>query len=331
MLNIHTKVGDVDILNVIIPTRNSEDVLETCLKSLSLQTMPVKVIIVDAMSTDKTREIAARYGCTILDEPKSSGMGSKRAVACNYGLKFVDSELTAFLDSDTEIPSTWADDMEEAFSDLGQFDGQQVAGITSGCTPDISSDLSTAINSIMKLSSNHAQGYKDYVKVNSLPGYNCVYQTRILKAKGGFNEELGGCEDWELNYRIRQSGYALVGIPHSPVIHHERKTIQGFKKQMKGYGWSWGRMLTVKHYFLPSRALPSLIILLSLPFSLLPFFLGTGSLLGCIAFFSFCWIFVALTIKKDYPNKYYTMFRIALILGVYFGIGYIKALFNQKA
>jgi len=234
-------------MDVIIPTRNSEDVLETCLKSLSLQTIPVKIIIVDAMSTDKTREIAIRYSCTVLDEPKSSGMGSKRAIACNHGLKYVNSEIVAFLDSDTEIPPTWAEYMEKILLDLKDMKDIPIAGITSGCTPDLSSNLSIAINSIMKLASNHAQGYKEYTYVNSLPGYNAVYKTSVLREVGGFNEKIGGAEDFELNARIRKNGWFLLGIPNSPVIHHERKTYKLFFKQIKGYGWSSSRCLKVTH------------------------------------------------------------------------------------
>jgi cellulose synthase/poly-beta-1,6-N-acetylglucosamine synthase-like glycosyltransferase len=320
------------MLNVIIPTRNSEDVLETCLKSLSLQTMPVKIIIVDANSTDKTREIATRYGCTVLDEPKSSGMGSKRAVACNYGLKFVDSELTAFLDSDTEIPPQWAEDMEKTFLNLKGDSKIAVAGISSGCIPDISSDLSIAINIVMKKASNHAQDYKDFVIINSLPGYNVVYRTEILKEVGGFNEELGGAEDWEINFRIRKRGYTLLGIPNSPVIHHERKTIEGLKKQLRGYGWSWGRMLTVKHFFLPSRAIPALIILLSPVIIVLPFIFGVGTFTRFFGVFVvLCWDLAFFIHDWEFKNKYFMMLKVVIILEMYFGIGYIRALLNHKA
>ena len=320
------------MLNVIIPVKNSEDVLETCLKSLSLQTKPVKVIIVDAMSTDKTREIATRYGCTVLDEPKSSGMGSKRAIACNHGLKYVNSEIVAFLDSDTEIPPTWAEDMENVFLNLRKISHYDVAGISSGCIPDQSSDFSIAINEVMNIASNHGQSYESLTSVNSLPGYNSVYLTSKLKEIGGFNEEIGGCEDWEMNCRLRKKGYKLLGINESPVIHHERKTIEGFKKQMKGYGWSWGRMLTVKHFFLPSRAIPALIILLS-PFILtIPLFVDTGSIFFFIGFqLALAWVFAFFLHDWEFKNKTFIKLKVADILFIYFGIGYIKALLNRKA
>jgi glycosyltransferase involved in cell wall biosynthesis len=312
------------MIDVIIPTKNSEGTLEVCLKSLRQQTIPVRIIIVDGCSTDKTLEIAKKYGCEIYDEPKSLTQGSKRGVACNQGLRHVTSDLVAFLDSDAEVPTAWADDMEEMFSDLNDFGEMPIAGISSGCTPDTSSNLSKAINSVMKLASNQAQGYNDFTYVNSLPGYNSVYRTKVIREVGGFNEELGGCEDWEMNYRIRKAGYALLGVPKSPVIHHERKTIEGFKKQMKGYGWSWGRMVRVKHFFLPSRAIPALIILLSPILIAMSLLVSSLSFIG--VFVTLCWFVAFLIHDFEINNKYFIMLKVAVILEIYFGFGYLKAL-----
>jgi cellulose synthase/poly-beta-1,6-N-acetylglucosamine synthase-like glycosyltransferase len=318
------------MIDVIVPTKNSESTLEVCLKSLRQQTIPVRIIIVDGCSTDKTLEIAKKYNCEIYDEPKSLVQGSKRAVACNQGLKHVTSDLVAFLDSDTEVPTTWANDMEQAFSNINEFGQLNVVGISSGCIPDTSSDLSTSINNVMKLASNHAQEYNDFTYVNSLPGYNSVYRIKALIEVGGFNEEIGGAEDWEMNYRLRMKGYKLLGISDSPVIHHERKTIKQFQKQMEGYGWSWGRMLRVKHFYLPSRSFPSLIILLSPVIAFLPYFIGTRSLIECTVFFMACWGFIYMVMKIDFKNKYYTLLRVTTILGFYFGIGYIKAIIQDS-
>jgi glycosyltransferase involved in cell wall biosynthesis len=319
------------MIDVIIPTKNSEGTLEVCLKSLRQQTIPVRIIIVDGCSTDKTLEIAKKYGCEIYDEPKSLGKGSKRAVACNQGLMHVTSDLVAFLDSDTEVPHTWADDMEEMFSDLNNFGEMPIAGISSGCVPDASSELSQAINSVMKLASNHSQKYDDFTYVNSLPGYNSVYRTKAIADVDGFNEDIGGAEDYEMNYRLRKRGYRLLGVPNSPVIHHERKTIKQFQKQIFGYGWSWGRMLRVKHFYLPSRSLPSLLILLSPVFFFIPYFIGTRPLIDCIGAFFGSWGLIFTIMSVDLKNHHnYTVLRVAIILGFYFGIGYIKAIIQDS-
>jgi cellulose synthase/poly-beta-1,6-N-acetylglucosamine synthase-like glycosyltransferase len=312
------------VLDVIIPTKNSADVLERCLISLKKQTNPVRIIIIDGCSTDNTLEIAKKYGCEIYDEPKSLYQGSKRAVACNQSLKHIFSDLVAFLDSDTEVPPKWAEDMEQTFTNLNEFGKFKIGGISSGCVQDMSTDLSRSINTIMKIASNHAQNYDDYKIVDSLPGYNSVYRSSVLSEIGGFNEEIGGCEDWELNYRLRKKGYTLMGVPDSPVIHHERKTIEQFQKQMFGYGWSWGRLLRVKHIFKLSRALPTISLLIMVLTLVLGYFypiLTLPSLLFSVG--SMLSLFI---LDWEFDNKYFILIKVFVSMQLSFAVGYIKAL-----
>lgn len=52
-------------VSVVIPTLNSTRTIETALRSLKEQTVPVEVIVVDSLSTDGTAEIAEKYGTVI--------------------------------------------------------------------------------------------------------------------------------------------------------------------------------------------------------------------------------------------------------------------------
>ena len=140
-------------MDVIIPTKNCAHVLEDCLKSLREQIEPVNIIVVDANSKDGTREIARKYRATLIDEPPSDVKGSRRAVACNEGLRNSNSELVAFLDSDTEVPPTWSRDMVAYFNRNAD---EKIAAITSGCTANEDTKLSKAISQIIKVSSTHA-------------------------------------------------------------------------------------------------------------------------------------------------------------------------------
>jgi succinoglycan biosynthesis protein ExoA len=316
------------MLNVIIPTKNSEITLEDCLISLRKQTVPVNIIIIDGCSIDRTIEIAKRYGCSVYDEPKSLGRGSKRAVACNLGLQHAKSlvpdilDLVAFLDSDTEVPETWAYDMVNH----PLLKNLKVAGITSGCEPDVSTELSRSINTVMKLGSTHAQKFSEVTSLESIPGYNSVYRLGAISIVGGFDETVGGAEDWELNYRLRRVGYLLFGVPESPVIHHERKTMENFMKQMSGYGWSWSRLFRVKGIFKFSRALPaiSLLLILKIIFLALPFNVfrvpALVFLVGLMIAF--------LMIDWDFKNKYYTLLRVFVTMQMSLAIGYIRGLFT---
>ena len=323
------------MLDVIIPVKNSESVLENCLKTLRVQTNPVNLIIVDAHSTDKTVEIAKKYGCLVVEEPPSNVKGSRRAVACNEGVRHSKSEYVAFLDSDTEVLPNWSKDMEET---MKSFDNgvcglrtllpseseincpDMVAAITSGCEPDMSSRRALAINRVMKLASNHARKYTTITEVKSVPGYNAVYRRSAIQEVGYFTEEVGGCEDWEINSRLRKAGYVLLGVPQSPVVHKERATYKAFSRQMVGYGWSWARLLRVKHIFLLSRAIP----LLTLIFGIigLLYFLSFFSLESIVIGFAMGFTLLMLTLS-EIPEEV----PVFIIMQLSLAFGYFRGLF----
>lgn len=69
-----------DIVSVVIATFNSADKLPRTLEALSRQSYPqelMEILIIDGGSTDKTREIASRYGCRIIDNKKTEPVHAK--------------------------------------------------------------------------------------------------------------------------------------------------------------------------------------------------------------------------------------------------------------
>jgi len=55
-------------LSVLIPTKNEEAALPKTLEALKAQSLqPFEIIVADAGSTDRTREIAAAYGARVIE------------------------------------------------------------------------------------------------------------------------------------------------------------------------------------------------------------------------------------------------------------------------
>ncbi len=85
------------ILSIIIPTYNEEEYLPVLLDSIKSQSFDdYEIIVADANSTDKTREVAESYGCIVVD-------GGLPAVGRNNGAKIAKGDYLLFLDSDLEL------------------------------------------------------------------------------------------------------------------------------------------------------------------------------------------------------------------------------------
>jgi len=90
-------------VSVVIPTLNEERFIGMCLGSLRKQTLPVsEIIVVDAYSTDRTVEIAKRYGARVFLS-KVRGMVPQRQI----GLRLARFPVVASCDADTFYPPSW--------------------------------------------------------------------------------------------------------------------------------------------------------------------------------------------------------------------------------
>jgi glycosyltransferase involved in cell wall biosynthesis len=97
-------------VSFIMPTLNVEALLDNVLSSIARQTYPrdrYEIILADAHSTDRTREIAKKYGAIVLDDDGKNMEEGKR-----LALQHATGEFIVFVDADNEI--THADYIELA-------------------------------------------------------------------------------------------------------------------------------------------------------------------------------------------------------------------------
>lgn len=87
-------------VSVIVPNYNKAASLADCLRSIQEQTRrPVEIIVVDDASTDRSREIAAGFGCQLIALPTNRGVSAAR----NIGAAAASGDVLFFLDSDIAL------------------------------------------------------------------------------------------------------------------------------------------------------------------------------------------------------------------------------------
>jgi glycosyltransferase involved in cell wall biosynthesis len=96
----------------VIPAHNEEDFLGACLDSLQAQDypQPPQIIVVDNNSTDRTAEVAAERGVTVVHESRPGVCWARQC-----GTKLADGEIVVSTDADTTYSSGWLSRIDQAF------------------------------------------------------------------------------------------------------------------------------------------------------------------------------------------------------------------------
>jgi glycosyltransferase involved in cell wall biosynthesis len=99
-------------ISVVIPAYNEESFLPRLLTSLRQQTfsLPYEVIVVDNNSTDKTAQIAKKFGAKVIHEKKRG-----YAYACKAGFEAAKGDIIARADADYVQPKDWLEKIYTAF------------------------------------------------------------------------------------------------------------------------------------------------------------------------------------------------------------------------
>ena len=98
-------------ISIVIPAYNEEAYLEKCLISLANQLeKPYEIIVVDNNSTDKTVEIAKKFGARVLKETKQGIVPAR-----NTGYNKAKGDIIARTDADTRVQPDWTKRIRENF------------------------------------------------------------------------------------------------------------------------------------------------------------------------------------------------------------------------
>ena len=96
------------LIDVIVRTKNSEELLKGCLQSI-INEIPVRqIIIVDGGSTDRTLEIASNFNNVSIYAKPELNLGQ----ATKFAFEMAKTEWVAIIDSDVLLRKGWFEQMK---------------------------------------------------------------------------------------------------------------------------------------------------------------------------------------------------------------------------
>lgn len=110
------------MLSAVVLTHNNEEILETCLASL---TWADEIIVIDDFSTDKTAQIAAKFKAKIFPHHLNDDFSKQR----NFGLSKARGDWIFFVDSDEIISAQLALEIQEMINSMLNDKCEMINGI----------------------------------------------------------------------------------------------------------------------------------------------------------------------------------------------------------
>lgn len=111
-----------NLIDVVMRTKNSDEILEQCLESI-LREIPVrKIIIVDAGSTDRTLEIASSFDKVEIYVKPEFNLGQ----ATKFGFSKSITKWVAVIDSDIILREGWFKEMREHMDGADAVEGCRI-------------------------------------------------------------------------------------------------------------------------------------------------------------------------------------------------------------
>ena len=302
-------------VSIIVPCYNEEATIRQLLDAVLAQTYPrsqMEVIIADAFSRDKTRELINMFqrhhgdlSLRIVDNERLT-----IPAALNLAIKQSRGEIIIRLDAHSVPNSEY---VKRCVQDLAEGKGANVGGVW-----EIRPGGKGWVAESIAVAAAHPLGVGDAMyrlnpkasAVDTVPFG--AFRRGLIDQIGGFDETLLTNEDYEFNTRVRQFGGVVWLDPQIHSIYFARASFFELARQYWRYGfWKW-RMLkrytnTIRwRQALPPAFVASLIVLVVLS---IWFFLARWFLLIEIILYLF--ILLAVSVQAGLHNR-----KLFLVVGL---------------
>jgi mycofactocin system glycosyltransferase len=220
-------------VSVVIPVRDRVQELQRCLASLA---GAYPVVVVDDASHDELgiRAVAAAYGARLVRLGSNVGPAQAR----NIGSREVDTELIAYIDSDTVPGNEWISVLANHFADPA------VAAVAPRIVPiadRTSAGRYTRARCNLDLGPDPARvmpyGRVSYVPTAALLVRRCA-ALGVAGPGGVFDPAMRIGEDVDVVWRLHRAGWRVRYDPSQLVPHQEPASWRALLRRRRRYGMS---------------------------------------------------------------------------------------------
>lgn len=232
-------------VSVIICTYNRSEDLYKALDAITKQKLDVEfeILVVDDGSTDRTREVAERFGTKYLYNTNKKGIGYVR----DLGWRNTSGDLVIYIDDDCIPEENWLQTMKDVYLDPevvaagGYVTGQRTDSLVSAYmtatgygNPYVDPMALDGFSFFKKLFLYGKNYYKTRIGVKQashpLPvevtyGANCSFLRSAMEKVGGYNISFTSSEDTDISQRIIQEfPDKKVVLETRAVVRHKHHT-----------------------------------------------------------------------------------------------------------
>ncbi len=210
------------LMSIVVPTKNSEDVLGPTLESIKAQTYTnYELIVVDGHSTDRTREIAESHGAVYITSSENL------PAARNSGFAKAKGDIFLSIDSDMILDNNLLEEVSEKMEGHGALVLSEVG---------YGDDFMSRCKDLEK---------RCYIGDEVMEASRAV-RREAFEAVGGYDGNLVFGEDWDISLRVK-SKYSIGRI--NARIHHNTSHLSfwGNLRKAYKYGYTLPRYLAKGH------------------------------------------------------------------------------------
>lgn len=225
-------------VSVVIPARQSADTVGDAVVSALSQDYPGDLEVVVAVgSDDGTAAAAIAAGARVVPNPTgTTPAGLNAAIAASSG------EVVVRCDAHAVLPPGYVRRAVETLrrTGAGNVGGMQVPTGRTGWERAIAYAMASPLGAgDARYRIGGEEGPVDTV-------YLGVFPRSLLEQVGGFDESLERNQDYEMNWRIRDSGGTVWFDPQLRVAYRPRGTLGALWRQYRDYG-RWKREMLRRH------------------------------------------------------------------------------------